>query len=501
VTAGLRALIVEDNPDDVELVKMELERGGYQLDIRQVGTLEALRRSLNEAWDIIYSDYQLDGFNGEDVLEVVRRERGLDTPFIVVSGSVGEDVAVRAMRAGADDYFRKEHMERLAPATARCLRDAENRRRLAAAERDKRALERRLRTMFNVVPIPIAIVEGASNVCTFQNTEHERLFGPLHGQPLGGERPALATETDIAETRTTGATVIRRERIVKVASRAGAPAERIMNVLFVPVRDDPDGPMDAVTIVAVDNTREVHLRAEAEGARAQFEQANRLKDEFLLTVSHELRTPLNAILGWSAMLRQGGLDPERRARAVETIERSAREQTRLVEELLDISRIATGKLRVVPQALDLASVIRAAVDAVKPAAEAKRILIGCHFDESGSAVQGDPERLQQVIWNLLTNAIKFTPERGAVSCQLTREGSQAVVRVVDTGEGIAPEFLPHVFDRFRQGDSSITRRYGGLGIGLAIAKDLVEAHGGTISVESPGVGSGATFTVKLPLPG
>ncbi len=165
------------------------------------------------------------------------------------------------------------------------------------------------------------------------------------------------------------------------------------------------------------------------------------------------------------------------------------------------SRIATGKLLVVPQALDLTSVIRAAVDAVKPAAEAKRIVIGCHFDVSGSSVQGDPDRLQQVIWNLLSNAIKFTPERGAVSCDLTREDSRAVVRIVDTGEGIAPGFLPHAFDRFRQGDSSITRRYGGLGIGLAIAKDLVEAHGGTISAESPGVGRGATFTVKLPLNG
>ncbi len=186
------------------------------------------------------------------------------------------------------------------------------------------------------------------------------------------------------------------------------------------------------------------------------------------------------------MLRQGVLDPERRARAIETIERSAREQTRLVEELLDISRIATGKLLVVPQAVDLTSVIQAAVDAVKPAAKAKRIVIGCHFDASGSGVEGDANRLQQVVWNLLSNAIKFTPERGAVSCQLTREGSRAVVRVVDTCEGIAPEFLPHVFDRFWQGDSSITRRYGGFGIALAIAKDLVEAHGGTISERAQG---------------
>ncbi len=190
VTAGLRALIVEDNPDDVELVKMELEGGGYQLNVRQVTTLEALRQSLNEAWDIIYSDYQLDGFNGEDVLAVVRRERGLDTPFIVVSGSVGEDVAVQAMRAGADDYFRKEHVERLAPATARCLRDADNRRRLAAAERDKRAVERRLRTMLNVAPIAIAIVEGPTNAYTFQNTEHERLFGPCTASPSAVTRGA-----------------------------------------------------------------------------------------------------------------------------------------------------------------------------------------------------------------------------------------------------------------------------------------------------------------------
>jgi CheY-like chemotaxis protein len=224
-----------------------------------------------------------------------------------------------------------------------------------------------------------------------------------------------------------------------------------------------------------------------------------LKDEFLATVSHELRTPLNAILGWTVMLRSGRLKPDKAAEALETIERSARAQNRLVEDLLDVSRIVTGRLQLKFQPVTLAKVVEAAVAAARPAAEAKSIALQVVFDSLPCEVTGDADRLQQVIWNLISNAVKFTPRGGRVQAQLERAGSHVEIKVSDTGEGIAPEFLPHVFDRFRQADGSIQRRHGGLGLGLAIVRHLVELHGGEVSVESPGPGQGATFTVKLPL--
>ena len=233
--------------------------------------------------------------------------------------------------------------------------------------------------------------------------------------------------------------------------------------------------------------------------RAQAETANRMKDEFLATVSHELRTPLNAILGWSQMLKNDGLDDAVREKALATIERNSKAQIQLVDDLLDVSRIITGKLRLDIRAVDLASVALAAVDAVRPAAEAKEIRLQTLLDPQAGPISGDPERLQQVVWNLLSNAVKFTPRGGRVQIRLERIDSHVEIVVSDTGIGIDEEFLPHVFDRFRQMDGSKTRRHGGLGLGLAIVRQLVELHGGTVSSENNGEGQGAIFTVKLPL--
>jgi CheY-like chemotaxis protein len=229
------------------------------------------------------------------------------------------------------------------------------------------------------------------------------------------------------------------------------------------------------------------------------QEANRTKDEFLATVSHELRTPLNSILGWARMLSTGRLDEANAARAVQIIERNAKAQAQLIEDLLDISRIISGKMRLEVRSVDLVSVIEAAVDAVRLAAENKGIRIQRVLDSGVGLISGDPDRLQQVVWNLLSNAIKFTPRDGRVQVRLERSGSTAEVIVSDTGMGISPEFLPHVFERFRQLDSSSTRKHGGLGLGLAIVSQLVELHGGHIRVESEGKGKGATFTVTLPV--
>lgn len=248
--------------------------------------------------------------------------------------------------------------------------------------------------------------------------------------------------------------------------------------------------------VAIENTR---LYEAEQSARAQAEAANRLKDEFLAVLSHELRSPLNPILGWTKLLQTRKFDSATIARALETIERNAQLQTRLIEDLLDICRIMRGKISLNISPVNLVNSIEAAVDTMRLAAQAKSIQIQTLLDSNVGLVSGDSNRLQQVVWNLLSNAIKFTPAGGQIEIRLEAIGSQAQIQVRDTGIGISADFLPHVFDYFRQADASITRSHGGLGLGLAIVRHLVEMHGGSIYAESPGVGQGATFTVKLPL--
>ena len=234
-------------------------------------------------------------------------------------------------------------------------------------------------------------------------------------------------------------------------------------------------------------------------ARTQIERASQLKDEFLATLGHELRTPLNAILGWSQILKMGPQSDSDLAEGLDVIERNARAQTQIIEDLLDMSRIISGKIRLQVQRLDLADVVQAAIDTVRPAAQAKQIRLQAVLDHHSGPVPGDPNRLQQVFWNLLNNAIKFTPRGGRVQVLLERINSHVEVSVIDSGEGIDPQFVPHLFERFRQADASTTRRHGGLGLGLAIARSLVELHGGTVRAHSLGAGRGSTFVVALPL--
>jgi signal transduction histidine kinase len=251
--------------------------------------------------------------------------------------------------------------------------------------------------------------------------------------------------------------------------------------------------------VAAEAERDRLLVSERE-ARRVAEEANRMKDEFLAVVSHELRTPLNAILGWSSLLVTGERDPDLLARGLVAIERNARVQARLIEDILDISRIVTGKLQIRAERTNVARVVSAAVDAIRPAADAKQIALAIEVEEPGD-VLGDADRLQQVVWNLLSNAVKFTPARGRVVLRARRDESASkgvVIEVSDTGPGIEPTFLPHIFERFRQADSSATRKHGGLGLGLAIVRHLTELHGGVVHAASDGHGAGATFVVRLP---
>lgn len=241
------------------------------------------------------------------------------------------------------------------------------------------------------------------------------------------------------------------------------------------------------------------LLASAQAARAEADTANSIKDEFLATVSHELRTPLTSILGWSEMLVSGKLNQQDSKRAAETILRNARAQREIIDDLLDISRIITGKLRLDVSSVEMDRLIETVIEGVRPAADARSIHLRTVIDPQIDPLSGDPDRLQQIIWNLLSNAIKFTPEGGRVEVRLERRDSQVEITISDTGQGIDPELLLHVFDRFRQFDSSSRRRHGGLGLGLSIVRQLVELHGGTVTAESPGAGAGTTFKVILPV--
>ncbi len=269
-----------------------------------------------------------------------------------------------------------------------------------------------------------------------------------------------------------------------------------------------DRPLRLLTMVSAvqaalrARTRQYEARGfieELAAARVQAERNSRTKDEFLATVSHELRTPLNAMLGWARMLAGGKLGAAVQAKAIAAIERNAVSQAKLIEDLLDVSRIISGNVRLDVQSVDLLHVLEAATDAVRPAMEAKTIRFAPVLDPSAGAVLGDPQRLQQVFWNLLANAVKFTRKGGRIGVTLQRVDSSVEITVTDDGEGIRAEFLPHVFDRFQQADGSISRTHGGLGLGLAIARHLVELHGGTIAAESGGPGRGATFRVTLPV--
>lgn len=271
------------------------------------------------------------------------------------------------------------------------------------------------------------------------------------------------------------------------ACRAGVPEARKVAIVFKDISERKRAEAE----------RERLLQRE-QAARAEAERANRIKDEFLAVLSHELRSPLNPILGWTRLLQNGRLDEARRVEALKTIERNAQLQTQLIEDLLDISRIMQGKLSLTVAPVSLPFVISAAIETVRLAAEAKQVGLQLHLDNTVAPISGDAARLQQVVWNLLTNAVKFTPTGGQVTVELHQLDGLAQIRVIDTGEGINPQFLPHVFEYFRQEDGSTTRRFGGLGLGLAIVRQIVEMHGGTVQAESQGEGQGATFTVQLP---
>jgi PAS domain S-box-containing protein len=354
-----------------------------------------------------------------------------------------------------------------------------------------------------------AIIESAEDaiisktmesVVTSWNSSAERIFGYTADEMIGQSITKLIPPWHDDEEPQIIARLRGGERIEHYETQRIRKDGGIIDIsLTVSPIFDLEGNIIGASKIARDISERKRTEERVRAALERAESANRAKDEFLATVSHELRTPLTAILGWVKMLLAGPTDAATSRKALEVIERNVRTQTKLIEDLLDVSRIISGKLRIEVKPIDPAAVISAAVDVIKPAAEAKHIRIQTILDSSVGLVSGDFERLQQVIWNLLSNAVKFTPNAGSIRVALARGRSQIEISVADTGIGLSKDFLPYVFNRFSQADSSITRAHGGLGMGLAIAKSLVELHGGTISVNSPGEGQGSIFTIQLPI--
>ena len=359
---------------------------------------------------------------------------------------------------------------------------------------------RKLREVFERAPAVIATLRGPDHVLEFANPIYGQLVGETRailGRPIREALPEFADQGffELLDTLyQTGEPFAGTEAPV-LLRRGTSMEERFVNFVYQPTRA-ADGTVDGIFVHGIDVTEQVNARKQIERHAAELERVGRMKDEFLAILSHEMRTPMTAVLGWARLLKMG-LSPSEAPVAIDAIERSADAQAQLIDDVLDVSRMTSGKLTFQPEPVDMAVVARAAMTAIHPAAVAKQVEVLSSIPPILPKIAGNEGRLQQVIWNLLSNAVKFTPRGGSVTVRLAHIGSILRLTVEDTGQGIESEFLPHIFEAFRQADSSATRVHGGLGLGLAIVRSLVELHGGRISATSEGSGKGTTFTAEF----
>jgi signal transduction histidine kinase/DNA-binding response OmpR family regulator len=534
-------LVADDNADMRDYLMRIL---GHSVHVDAVSDgAAALQRIQRDPPDLVLTDVMMPALDGFGLLAAIRKDDRLrSVPVILLSARAGEEARIEGLRAGADDYLVK-------PFSAReLLACVDSQLRLARQRRDTERERLRLiqsnalvTETLNTVGAIVAsdldhsrVVQAVTDAATELTTAEFGAF--FHNVDDRGEAYTLYTisgvpreafskfpmprNTAVFETTFKGTGVVRSPDITKDpryrhnAPYYGMPSGLpLRSYLAVPVKGRSGDVIGGLFFGHPDTDRfnEQHEKLAVgiaswasvalENARlyTKVQEASRLKDEFLASLSHELRTPLNAIVGYARMLRNGMVPPDKHQMAIDTIDRNATSLTQIVEDVLDISRIVSGKIRLDVQPVEFPDVVRSAIDAITPAADAKGVRLETVLNPQAAPISGDPERLQQVMWNLLSNAVKFTKRGGRVQVRLERVESHVEVAVSDTGVGISKEFLPHVFERFRQSDAGIARKHGGLGLGLSIARQLTELHGGTIDASSGGVGQGATFRVKLPL--
>ncbi|OUL19226.1 hybrid sensor histidine kinase/response regulator [Nostoc sp. T09] len=500
----LHVLLLEDAQFDIELIQTSLKNGGIECVLVCVETQEEFLEALKTTnFELILADYSLPAFDGFSALEIAKATCP-DVPFILVSGVIGEESAIEALKQGATDYILKQRLGRLVPSVQRALKESRERRDRQRAEQILRQTDDMLRAVVNASPIAIITLHVDGRVMTW-NPAAQEIYG-WDAKEIIDRRLPLVSEDEQEIFERTFQRALHNETVnnleIQQHHKKGAVVD--ISLSLAPVYDAQNQPY-AVVMTAVDITTRKQIEAERisllkreQTARANAEAASRLKDEFLAVLSHELRTPLNAILGWIRLLRKGHLDQATVNRALEVIDRNTTFQVQMIEDLLDLSRIIQGKLKWEIHPVNLLSVVEATAETLRPAAEAKSVKVQFVLDRNLGMIPGNANRLQQICWNLLSNAIKFTPKGGQVIVRLQKVDSYAQLQVADTGIGISADFLPHVFEYFRQADASTTRSTGGLGLGLAVSRYLVEMHGGTLEVTSPGEGQGATFTVMLP---
>jgi PAS domain S-box-containing protein len=506
---GCRILHVEDDVADAALIRAWLQRGGLDMEILRVDQKAQLQEALTtQSWDLVLSDYHIPGLEGTDTLKLIRNLHP-ELPVIFVTGALGEERAVELLRQGATDYVLKQSPERLVHCVNRALQEA--------------SMRHDTQTWQRSAALALAIAENATHGllaldqegrCLFLNPAAQKLLGysyellqhqglPLHAliHPEGCEGCPLLEALSL-HRQTSGEEVFARP------DGSSFPIAFTATPLLEGGR--PVGTVIEIRDISEERRRrqllqasEAHYKQAAEfekAARAEAEQANRLKDDFIATVSHELRTPLTAMMGWMRLLRRDNLPEKHRQDGLEVLEDSTKMLAKLVEDLLDVSRILAGKLRLEVQPTDLAELVETKVKAFGPSAAVKGIQLRVHRQNS-PRVMGDPNRLGQVVSNLVTNALKFTPSGGSVDVWVGESQGDAVVRITDTGQGIPAHALSRLFRRFGQVHGGSTRRFSGLGLGLSIVRDLVELHRGQVDASSPGEGRGASFTFRIPVLG
>jgi len=495
-----RILLADDNADMRDYVA-RLLRERWTVEAVPDGAT-ALASIRERPPDLVLTDLMMPGLSGFELLQQLRADpRYRAIPVIFLSARAGEEARVEGLQAGADDYLAKPFSAR--ELLARVTTHLE----LSRLRREGERARLRMHEQFMQAPVAVAVVLGPRFLFELANPPYEEMVGRrgLAGKTLRQVFPELPDDAPVLRmlqsVYETGEPFHAEEFLVQLdRGRNGVLVDTYFMFTTQALRNEA-GHIEGSITVAVEVTEQVRARRQVESQATELDRLNRSKDEFLATLSHELRTPLTSILGWARLLRMEERDEEMRRTGLESIDASARIQARLIDDVLDLSRITTGKVYVAREAVNLADVAAEAIEGVRLAAAAKNIGLDATFPAHRDVARtlGDASRLRQIIWNLLTNAIKFTPEGGHVRLTVEESATSVSLTVEDSGIGIPADFVAHVFEPFRQADSSATRSYGGLGLGLSIVRHLTELHGGRVTAASAGQGQGATFRVELPL--